>query len=755
MAYKVSVRALCEFTAKRGDLDLRFTPSPTAEQGIEGHALVRAARPSSYLSEITLAGQYENLSVRGRADGYDPDLSQVEEIKTYRGSLEDMPGNHRALHWAQAWIYAHLLCVQYDKPGINIALVYYDIDTAKETVIKEYRDAAWLADYFETQCRSFLQWARQELDHKKNCAELLAALRFPYPAFRAGQRVLAETVYKAVRQKRTVLAQAPTGIGKTLGTLFPALKAWPVEDLDKIFFLTAKTSGRQLALDALSALVPAPASNSDSLRVLELTAREKSCEYPGNACHGDACPLAKGFYDRLPAAREQAVQTHMLDRATLQKVGLQHQVCPYWLAVDLAKWCDVVVGDYNYYFDGSALLYALTAAQQSKVALLVDEGHNLVDRARDMYSTQMRLGDVRQAARHAPAPIKKSLNLLMRRWNALCKQQPEPYSTAAEIPLTLSQAISQAAYAIAEFRDAAPAALDVELQALHFKLLEFQRLDETFGEHSVFEMQTPAASSASHASTIGIRNLIPAPFLAPRFSLCHSATVFSATLAPWAFYRDTLGLPANVAAIDVPSPYSAEQLQVHIAKGISTRYTERAQSLAPISSLLANQYRQAPGNYLAYFSSYAYLDQALSQFTSANPDIPVWKQSPGMQEADKSAFLARFAQDGQGIGFAVLGGAFGEGIDLPGSRLIGAFIATLGLPQFNPLNEATRRVMARTFGHRNGYDYTYLFPGIRKIIQAAGRVVRNETDQGVVYLIDDRFARPEIQRLLPTWWQLY
>jgi DNA excision repair protein ERCC-2 len=253
-------------------------------------------------------------------------------------------------------------------------------------------------------------------------------------------------------------------------------------------------------------------------------------------------------------------------------------------------------------------------------------------------------------------------------------------------------------------------------------------------------------------SSFCLRNVVPAPFLRARFEDAHCAALFSATLNPTAYYTDMLGLPEDAVAIEVGSPFQAEQLSVRVARHISTRYAHRQQSLAPIAALIARQYRELPGNYLAFVSSYEYLEQVAAQFSALDADIPMWQQSRGMGEAARDSFLARFETGGRGIGFAVLGGSFAEGIDLPGERLIGAFIATLGLPQVNPVNEEMKARMESLFGA--GYDYTYLYPGLQKVVQAAGRVIRTTSDRGVIHLMDDRFGRSEIRKLLPAWWRV-
>jgi Rad3-related DNA helicase len=744
--YTVAVRALCEFTAKAGDLDLRFTPSPTAQEGIAGHGVVTSRRDDDYEREISLSGTFGPLHVRGRADGYDPKRNQLEEIKTFRGELDRMPGNHRALHWAQLKVYGHLLCAARALPSLRLALVYYDIASQKETHLVEEHDAGALRAYFEAQCGLFLAWAEMELAHRDLRDEQLRALRFPHADFRPGQRELAEAMFKASARSCALLAQAPTGIGKSIGSLFPLLKAAAAHGHDKIFFLAAKTSGRRMALDAVETIrAGAPLL---PLRTLELAARDKACEHPDKACHGDSCPLAKGFYDRLPAARSAAAQLPVLDRATLRETALAHGVCPYYLGSEMAKWSDVIVGDYNYYFDGGAMLYALTAANQWRVSVLVDEAHNLVSRARSMYSAELSRGALRAARAVAPPALKKALDRVSRNWTELDKTAEAAYQVMAALPDKLLTNLQGAASEITEFLAENPAPLEPALQRLYFDALNFARLSESCGAHSLFDVSRDPA----RGSTLCIRNIVPAPFLKPRFAAAHSSALFSATLSPWNYYSDALGMPADTAWIDVESPFSKDQLQVHVVDRISTRFQHRARSVAPIAELVARQYGEAPGNYLAFFSSFDYLEQVANAFAEQHPSIPMWRQSRKMDEAERAAFLARFCADGCGIGFAVLGGSFGEGIDLPGARLIGAFIATLGLPQMNPVNEQVRQRMQITFGA--GYDYTYLYPGIQKVVQAAGRVIRTSGDRGVVYLIDDRFAQPDVQALLPRWWGL-
>lgn len=748
--YLVAVRALCEFTAKVGDLDLRFTPSPTAMEGIAGHRTVAARRGPGYQTEVSLAGDYQQLRIRGRADGYDPALNQLEEIKTYRGELSAMPDNHRQLHWAQVKIYGWLLCQQLHLPEVNLALVYFNIVTEQETLIRERFTAQSLEAFFQHHCAIFLHWAQQELSHTRARNGMLSEMKFPHASFRVGQRHLAESVYKAVSTGRCLMAQAPTGIGKTIGTLFPMLKAAPTQQLDKVFFLTAKTPGRKLALDALTVI--RSSAPQLKLRVLELVARDKACEHPDKACNGDSCPLAKGFYDRLPAARTAALSAPWLDQAGMRDVALAHQICPYYLSQEMARWVDVVIADYNYYFDLSALLFGLAQFNQWRVAVLVDEAHNMVERTRQMYSASLDQQNLSALRKTAPEALQKTLQRLSREWNALHKDQLAPYQAYPGTPGKFLQSLNLCVAAMGDYFNEHPHALDGTLQNFYFEAIGFVRIAELFDEHFVFDISKRMLNNKRSLSRLCLRNVVPARFIRPRLTAARSSVLFSATLSPRHYYADLLGLPADTAWIDVESPFSREQLDVHIISRISTRFTHRQASLEPIVQLLAEQFEARPGNYLAFFSSFDYQQQVAELMHERHPQIMLWQQARGMSEGERQAFLDRFTPQSQGIGFAVLGGAFGEGIDLPGARLIGAFIATLGLAQLNPINEQLKQRMAVLFGA--GYDYTYLYPGIQKVVQAAGRVIRSQQDRGVVMLIDDRFAEPKVRQLLPRWWQM-
>ena len=780
--YAVSVRNLCAFAAKCGDLDLRFTPSPTAQQGRLGHQRVAQRRGPGYETEVSLEGVVQGLRVRGRADGFDPDSHTLDEVKTFRGAVEAIAPNHQLLHWAQAKVYGALICASRKLKALTLRLVYFDVVAQTEHPFTQRCQAEELQQFLDALCGRFVDWASQEQRHRADRDAALAQLGFPQLPFRPGQRELASAVYRACLQSRPLLAQAPTGIGKTIGTLFPALRAMPVRGTDKVFFLTARTPGRQVALDALQALRSAPGPGADALplRVLELVAKDKSCEHPGKACHPESCPLARGFYDRLPAARASAARHAWLDQQALRSLALAQGICPYYLGHEMLRWSDVVVADYNYYFDRSAMLHAMATDNPWRVTVLVDEAHNLVSRARSMYSSDLGHAETLAVRGQLPGALRARVDELLNQWQLLHDAQAraapqQTWSQLDAVPEAWLRALQKLCSALGEHVNDRPGDTDAAVLAFYFRALAFAGLADMFGTHSLCEFDRsegadvpPSVGGADAASQVRLggggfdfpldaagrltlRNIVPGPFLAPRIRGADALVLFSATLNPQDYYRALLGLPDDTAWLDVPSPFAASQLQVRIVP-VSTRQGARAASLDMLVAAMAEQFTRQPGNYLAYFSSFDYLEQACQRMGQIHGQIPVWAQARQMDEPARRHFLRRFSAAGQGIGFAVLGGVFGEGVDLPGTRLIGAFIATLGLPQFDAINEVIRARMDALFGQ--GYDYTYVYPGLQKVVQAAGRVIRSETDTGTVVLLDARYREPRYQALLPAWWSI-
>ncbi len=750
----VAVRTLCAFAARQGDLDLRFTPSPSAQQGREGHLLIARRRGESYETEITLSAHCAGLHLKGRADGYEPRNRELEEIKTHRGRVEDIPANHRTLHRAQARLYAWMLCLARDLPSVTVSVVYLEIGSLEESRYSEELDRDALQVFAESLCARYVAWAQSEARHRKRRQDWLQQITFPRVEFREGQRDLAAAVWRACTRGESLRIQAPTGLGKTLGTLYPALRAMAVRPLDRIAVLSARTTARKLALDAIGEIKAKEAPDTIiPLRVIEIVARERACEHPDKACHGESCPLARGFYDRLPGARHDAAQADLLDQAHLRDIALAHRICPYFLSMEMLRWADVAIGDYHYWFDRHATLAALAIDQEWRVAVLVDEAHQLVPRARAMYSATSSLSDLLALRKTGPRRLRGSIDALINQWDLLCLANPDEDPAHAlsvqldELPAGWLRALQTLATDLGELlAESAPSPAPALLEA-YFDSLSFLALADALGEHSLvfFERQGDAAS-------IAIRNVIPAPFLRSRIAATDSLVMFSATMHPAQFDRDLLGLAESTPTLEFDSPFDASRFSVSVLP-ISTRLQDRPVSLDRLVRAMAAQIQRTPGNYLAFFSSFDYLERALQHFRQRNPEVSVWTQTRVMNESQRADFLARFSEAGSGIGFAVLGGAFGEGIDLPGRRLIGAFIATLGFPQVDTVNEAMAARMETLFGA--GHEYTYVIPGLQKVVQAAGRVIRTPEDRGSLLLMDARYSWPRYRALLPRSWGLH
>lgn len=750
--HAVSVKSLVAFAARSGGLDRRFTPAPSGIQGIEGHSRVAKNRPANYQRERAFAAQVGDLLLRGRADGYCENNHCVEEIKTFYGDFNQLPDNQRQLHWAQVKCYGWMLCREEKIDQVNLALVYFQLKEEREYRLEE----SWTRAELERDCLALVEkyqaWQNKIDQRRARLNPWLGNLQFPHAGFHASQREMAEAVYKSAVTGRVLLAEAPTGTGKTLAGLFPALKAMGRGSIDKVFYLTAKTTVKQLALEAIHLI----ASDAEApLRALELTAQEKACLEPEKRCASDSCPYAENFYEKLERARAAAYNIPVLDQAALAKLAQDFQICPFYLSMEMCRWVDVIVADVNYYFDGSPLLLELTKEMDWQPYLLIDECHNLIERGRMMYSAAINRGLLLSAKKDAPASIKKVLERLNKHWLALLKnlaETPDVLTTLPELPQNFLVALSDFTNHYQEFLQHNPEhpVQQSIAQEFFFSALALQARQEEINDDFCIDMQ----GINTKAEELTVRNLVPAKLLAKRLAHAKSACFFSATLHPMHFYHSMLGLPDDSVHLRVTSPFDPAQLTIKIAHGLSTRYRDRISSVAVIPGLVAAQLKQTPGNAIIFFSSYAYLQQVEQGLRNQFADTPtnLLVQAKYMSEDERSQFIDQFTTHTNLLGLAVLGGAFSEGIDLPGDALKGVFIATLGLPQINNVNEYLRRFLQEKF--QQGYNFTYLYPGIQKVVQAAGRVIRRKEDIGYLYLLDDRFGQAEVRKLMPDWWSI-
>ena len=776
------MRDLVEFVLRQGDLGgaREFVGSDRALAGIRGHQKIQRSRPTGYLTELPVEYRVETeeltLQIRGRIDGLLITSQQVlvEEIKTIQGRWDHQPD---PLHWAQAKFYAFIHAQEHALRELVIQLVYLELQTGKVTEFRQTFAFAELADFFATTTAVYVDWLRERHHWCLARNGSSAMLTFPFPAYRPGQRELAVAAYRVLANGGRLFLAAPTGIGKTISVLFPAIKALGEGKLERIFYLTARTVGRAIAEKALADL----RQGGLKLRAVTLTAKEKVCVRDGHPCDPLTCPLALGYYDRIKPAIRETLEREEITRSVLETVGQKHQVCPFELSLDVSVWADAVICDYNYVFDPRVYLRRHFPEDGGAYGFLVDEAHNLVDRAREMFSADLdarEILDVKRAIKQAAPRCSKALAQLHTALRTLGNNVTEPHnepfaasdpsvelnlfpaktamirneeagvSTSPEFPDNLIEPLEAALEAAESWLvKNQPAGFREALLVLYFKLHSFRRTAELYDEHFVTLIEN------SPDVKVRLFCLDPSWLLRKALARGMAAIFFSATLTPMDYYRTLLGGAPEDPVLQLASPFPPENLAVLIQDRIQTHFKGRAESLGDVVEAIGTLVQGRRGNYLVYFPSYQYLNDILQAFQARFPLIPVLVQRPGMTEPEREAFLAAFSVEHRETlaGFAVLGGIFGEGIDLVGERLIGAVIVGVGLPQLC----VERNLIRDYFQQQNaaGFDYAYTFPGMNRVLQAIGRVIRSETDRGVVLLIDARFNEPRYRRLFPRWWE--
>lgn len=763
----IAVTDLVRFCFRRGDIDHRFTPSPTGPQGIAGHQHLYQSRPASYQPEYPVEWLYrakENgtapLRLRGRVDGYDAEQTLVEEIKTCRVSPDTLPANVTEMHWAQGKLYAAMLARQENIEQLTVRITWLNIDKDETQSESSAFSRESLETFLDETLEQFAHWLSRVDNLRRARDRGLEALRLPYGDFRQGQRDIAELTYKCIDQKGHLLVEAPTGIGKTAAVLFPALKALGQHKVDRLIFSTAKSSGRRTAQDTLANLNEAGAA----ITSLSMTAKEKICLSPGKACHPEDCPYAQGYYDKLHDAMAAALPEptttqanpsaktagRLLHREHIEALAREHQVCPYELSLDLLPWVDVVIADLHYSYSLHASIHNLYLARGLNWAVLVDEAHNLPQRARGMYSGSLRKAAILAAKKNAKGDVRRALQSINRQLLALQKvswDEPDFHSSES-LPETLIhslerlvQSVSAELAATANFLQQRPV-----LKDCFFEVLQFLRVCQCWGEDYRFEMQR---TEGQQSLTLRLNCLDASRMLTQRQAEAQAVIAFSATLAPMVWSRIGLGLKAETVCFQAPSPFVADQMTMSCATHIDTRYQHRETSLAALCQLLQQWLEQKSGNCIVYFPSYAYLALVAAALTLPT-DRHLWLQRRNTDEADQSELLQRLHQRQDLVAFCLLGGVFGEGIDLPGDQLSSAVIVGVGMPQ---VNRDTKALQAwHQARNAQGFEYTFLYPGMQKVNQAIGRVIRRREDRGSALLIDPRYARQEYRNLLPQHW---
>jgi len=784
-AINITVRGLVDFLYRGGDIDLRFgSEFVTAEEGRRTHRSTEDDTNDNYIAEVPLFCEIEYGGIKYRLSGCADGIERggentydtIEEIKTvvrpFFGGAERIP----PAHVAQGVIYAYMWCLQSGGESAAVRITYAPKNGGR------LRSFVCLFSFSELEARTrgavalYARWAQYYIAREKSLQSEIKSLRFPYGNIREGQTDFMTAVMRAARLKRRVLIQAPTGTGKTMASLYPAVKAIGAGLVDRIFYMTAKTPARIAAEDASSILL----SKSPSLRGITITARERICPHGGFSisglagvrCNPDACQFAKGHYDRAHAAlfeliTKTGVKCH-LTASVISECAARHKVCPYELSLDASEMCDIIICDYNYVFDPRVYMRRHFDKNEDNAALryifLCDEAHNLPDRVREMYSASLSLTDAEtllsvlppdaDAARAVAVSLVDALRALI----PLCSDNvtldsegykrgyyisPEPIQ---ELTLAVKEAHTTAEYYLRRswrsgISDPARIVAALEPIARFVSILRcYDRRHTTFVELSGDDVACRLICLDASAH------------LNERFSRATATVLFSATLEPPDYFLRVLGCD-GADTLELPSPYDPENVCIVAADKISTRLQDREASAMSIAEMIYAVAKAKTGNYIVYTPSYNYMTTLLDIFKHRYPDMETFSQSRRMTEEQKENFLAKFTPTPAQtkVGFCVLGGIFSEGVDLPGERLSGVVIVGVGLPQItaegNLLRDYYEGVCER------GHEFAYMFPGMNNVLQAAGRVIRSENDRGVILLIDDRFSQPEYKALFPSHWR--
>ena len=743
--HSVSVRTLAEFAFEKGDLIPARRAAARMREGMRGHQALQQQLPPSWSSEVAVSRDIpidgHILRVHGRADGVyiDRELVRVLEIKTTAKDPSSILKYDYPAHWAQGEIYAALLCLNEGVGQAEVCLTYARMDGKKREFSEDYN--AWeLEERLMAYAVPYLRWIAAVDDWRDRSRPTLDALAFPFDTYREGQRDMAAAVYTAMRSHANALIEAPTGIGKTAASLFGALKALGRGYVTAIFYLTARTTGRRAAEDALQLM----RAGGLALRSVTITAKEKICPMDRADCMG--CQLAAGYYDRRRDALKAALALQKLDAEAVSDLADAHGLCPFELSLDISETADVVICDYNYVFDPKVRLKRYFDGK-SRVGLLVDEAHNLADRARDMLSAELsgaKGASVRDLVVKFEGPDSPMARLLGELLAALTDAEAEQ-EYSSELPAAIVEAAKRFSGIAMELEPVEPELVDFVNQAQWFV-----RVSKQFDPEAYRAMILPGEAYLS----VRLWCFDPSAYLRKSLSRVGGSALFSATLAPMEYYASMLGADGEAdTALRLESPFPPENLYV-ARMPVAVGMKDRERTLNAVCQVIHAMAEAKPGNYLACFPSYAYMTQAFRRYRMLWPYDAVICQQSGMGERARLEFIERFQPAPQSslVAFVVLGGVFAEGVDLPDDRLSGAAIVSTGIPQLSFERELLQEQLDD--GDGGGHDAAYVYPGLRRVLQAAGRVIRTETDRGVVLLMDTRYRQEKYRLLMPPHWDV-
>jgi len=800
------VTQLADFACRSGDLMPVGVNGPTARDGIRTHRKIqRQAIEAAELeysarrvddsnlastqakaqvidtgvkAEVTLSCScvVDSMPVKlvGRIDILDKLKARLTEIKTTLVPAEKLPASQVAQQWAQLYLYGFIylnsadsaevsepqnnsefsVVSQFQKSSLGeIELELLHVNIRAETTTSDIRSVSseTLLSHATTALNLYVQWLQQVTLRREKLTTSAEGLSFPHRDFRQGQRDMAAAVFRAARDGQSLLCEAPTGIGKTISALFPASKILGGEDVLQVVYLTAKVAGRLSAIKSIGHLEDAGLQ----LNAIQIRAKQATCFCSNGRCERDdhgRCPMTLGFFDRLPDARQELLSMGVIHGAQLDEIAWQHQLCPFELALQMLPWMHVVIADFNYVFDPLVRLPHFSESRIDTV-LLVDEAHNLVDRSRSMFSAELsklQCQNEANACRRAHPLVAKSLERLVRALSTHVKEFKTDETVCETANVSLGRSVSKAVEAMVATMGDTPA-LSESCSELFRVLCRYVVITELFAENHRC-ITTTSSIGRRREINVSLYCLDASEALAKQYRNFKSAVVFSATLRPVLFYRDTLGLPDETSKLMLSSPFDPERSFHAVVDWIDTRYKQRAHSMSALISMIKVVSDRKSGNYLVFLPSYAYLSMAFEAFTSEYPDSEVWRQTAEQTKTEQHELLEVLDVPGHRIGFAILGGVFGEGIDYVGDKLIGVVVVSTGLPGLGTQTQLLAEHY-RNQGH-DGYDFSYRYPGFTRVLQTIGRLIRSESDAGVAVFVDDRFKQPFYLSLYPSEWQI-
>lgn len=753
---RISVRNLVEFVLRSGDIDNSFMSMSRAVEGTRAHQRVQKSYGPEYKAEVSLKHivEYEQFTIllEGRADGiisYDG-KTIIDEIKSTTKDLETIEEDYNPLHWAQAKIYGYIYGVQNKIDDINIQLTYVSIETEEcKIFIKEFTNSE-IEDFFYYIINKYIELANMTFYWAGVRDETIKNLQFPFNEYRKGQRELAVAAYTTISERKKIFAQAPTGIGKTMSTLFPSIKAIGEGLVSKIFYLTAKTITREVPKASMELLM----EKGLRAKTLIITAKDKICTNDEVKCNPRDCKAAKGHFDRVNDAIMDIFQNEdLITREIIISYALKHNVCPFEFSLDISLWCDIIICDYNYVFDPQVYLRRFFDTDKNDYVFLIDEAHNLVDRSREMFSAEINKAhflEIKDIFVDKYKAISKSINKCNSIMNKLKKELEigNEYYQETEITefyypfkrlITLMETWLIEEKKHPEYENV----LD-----FYFTLNTFLKISDLYDDHYVTCFENDGRNFIIRLFCVDSSYLLSQALMRGRASI-----FFSATLTPLKYHINLLGGNENDYYIKLSSPFSKENLLLLIDDKTSTKYKDRENTYIDIVEDIEKIVRRKKGNYFIFFPSYVYMRNVYEIIINRSENLNIIIQEGSMTETEREDYLHEFKEDSETIGFAVLGGIFSEGIDLMGDRLIGAIIVGVGLPQI-----CFERNIIKEYFNKNmdeGFNYAYTYPGMNKVMQAAGRVIRSESDKGVILLIDNRYATYRYKNLFPQEWSHY